>query len=136
MAQHVLCCKKIRNSKSQSKRYIYNAIHVHAPEATPRPEILVRPRESSVVVLVLDAVSADGCRGHEGVGSRRCCCCGGCRIRPRPWPPQAAGPPDAFALDLGALNLGENLSEADALDGRQRGTYASDDDMVMDSDDD
>ncbi len=51
-------------------------------------------------------------------------------------PPQAAGPPDAFALDLGALNLREDLSEADALDGRQRGTSASDDDMVMDSDDD
>lgn len=67
-------------------------MHAHAPEATPRPEMLVRPRESSVV-LVLDAVSADGCRGHEGVGSRRCCCCCGgcCRIRPRRWPPLAAG---------------------------------------------
>ena len=66
-------------------------MHAHAPEATPRPEMLVRPRESSVV-LVLDAVSADGCRGHEGAGSRRCCCCGGCcRSRPRRWPPLAAG---------------------------------------------
>ena len=83
MAQDVLRYKKIRNAKSQSKRYIYYAMHAHAPEATPRPEMLVRPRESSVV-LVLDAVSADGCRGHEGVGSRRCCCCGGCcRSRPR-----------------------------------------------------
>ena len=91
MAQDVLCYKKIRNAKSQSKRYIYYAMHAHAPEATPRPEMLVRPVESSVV-LVLDAVSAGGCRGHEGAGSRRCCCCGGCcRIRPRRWPPLAAG---------------------------------------------
>ena len=90
MAQDVLCYKKIRNAKAQSKRYIYYTMHAHAPEATPRPGMLVRPRESSAV-LVLDAVSADGCRGHEGAGSRRCCCCGGCcRIRPRRWPPLAA----------------------------------------------